>query len=381
MMHTPVLRRTPVRAAIIALLGVMTALLVSSCTGAAAIIPEQGWSGPTAENSIIYIGSRQGKVLAIKTTDVGIGRPYKLNDKKLPALWRYPADEDETIGAVYSTPVIAGNTLLVGALGQNASRTGRGNGDLHALDKTTGELKWVFPTKGRIFSDPVVVDGVVYFADDDNERGFVYAVDLEKGEALWSPFETERRIWATPTVVDGVIYVAAMDKHLYAIDPKSGSLKSKIKVSGAIASKPLIAAGVVYFGAFDRRFYAFDLATGQEKWQITTEGWVWNDAMLKDGVVYFGSLGGIVYALDAETGAERWQADVDGPVRADTLIAGERLYVADRRGKLSALELKSGTLRKTETAGASVLATPFIDGSRIYVSDFKQNLHVFTIGP
>ncbi len=375
------LRTTAFRRLLLALLAaIAAALILSSCTGQTLII-EQGWSGPAVEQGVIYIGSRQGKVLAIKTSEVGVGRPYKLSDKKLPAVWRFPVGEEDTIGAVYSTPVIAGNTLLVGALGENATRTGRGSGNLYALDKATGQLKWVYPTKGRVFSNPVVVNGIVYFADDDNERGYVYAVDLEKGEALWSPFKTGHRVWATPTVADGMIYVAAMDKHIYAIDAKTGELKSKLKVDGAIASRPLIVGNLVYFGAFDRRFYAFDRTTGREKWQVSTDGWVWNDAIEKDGVIYAGSLGGTFYAFDAETGASKWTADVDAPIRADALIVGDRIYVADRLGKISVLELKSGTLRRTETTEASILASPVIDSGRFFVSDLKQNLHVFTIGP
>ncbi len=367
------------RLSLASLAAILAALILTSCTGQTLII-EQGWSGPTVEQGVIYIGSRQGKVLAIKTSDVGVGRPYKLSDKKLPAIWRFPIQEDETIGAVYSTPVIAGNTLLVGALGENASRTGRGSGNLYALDKATGQLKWVYPTRGRVFSNPVVVDGVVYFADDDNERGFVYAVDLEKGEALWSPFKTGHRVWATPTVADGVIYAASMDKQIYAIDAKTGELKSKMKVDGAIASKPLVTGGAVYFGAFDRHFYAFDRATGKEKWSARTDGWVWNDAVEKEGVIYAGSLGGTFYAFDGETGAVKWEVALDASIRADALIVGDRIYVADRRGKISALELKSGTLRKAETTEAPILASPVVDSGRLFVSDLKQNLHVFTVG-
>ena len=43
------------------------------------------------------------------------------------------------------------------------------------MTKEKSPLKWKFKTKGKIFSSPVVSDGVVYFGSSDNH---LYAVDI-----------------------------------------------------------------------------------------------------------------------------------------------------------------------------------------------------------
>ena len=51
--------------------------------------------------------------------------------------------------------------------------------------------KWVFPTKAKVVSSPTVVDGVVYVGSEDNK---VYAIDATSGQKKWI-FPTKVALW------------------------------------------------------------------------------------------------------------------------------------------------------------------------------------------
>jgi hypothetical protein len=75
-----------------------------------------------------------------------------------------------------SAPAVAGNTLYFGSKDDS----------FYAIDATTGELRWSFPTQGSITTTPVVAKGVVYFTSRD---GFVYAIagSENEGDAVPPP--------------------------------------------------------------------------------------------------------------------------------------------------------------------------------------------------
>lgn len=50
---------------------------------------------------------------------------------------------------------------------------GSSDGNLYAMDATTGKDHWSFPTGGRVYSSPTVAAGVAYVGSAD---GNLYAV-------------------------------------------------------------------------------------------------------------------------------------------------------------------------------------------------------------
>ena len=63
-----------------------------------------------------------------------------------------------------SSPSVAGNTIYFGSH----------DGNLYALDATTGGLKWKQKLGGRIISSPWPADGVIVVGCDD---GYLYALE------------------------------------------------------------------------------------------------------------------------------------------------------------------------------------------------------------
>ena len=81
-----------------------------------------GWSGPVASENLVYVGSRDGRVLAL-SRDTGEVRR------------RYPLLSQEPLGGIYGTPAYDGNRVYVAAF----------EGKVHALNASDLTLSWQFP--------------------------------------------------------------------------------------------------------------------------------------------------------------------------------------------------------------------------------------------
>jgi len=76
------------------------------------------------------------------------------------------------------------------------------------------KMKWNYPVGtvvGTTESSPAVVNGVFYVGSED---GNVYAVNATTGAKLWS-FTTGAFIDSSPAVVNGVVYVGSVDFNVY----------------------------------------------------------------------------------------------------------------------------------------------------------------------
>ncbi|MNP33621.1 Serine/threonine-protein kinase AfsK [compost metagenome] len=99
-----------------------------------------------------------------------------------------------------------------------------GSSDSHmfiSLDKTTGEKKWVLPTRNAIHASPSTDGRTVYFAlgnhYTEENHGLIYAVDAETGKSLWT-YQTEGNIYSSPALDHGVVFIGSDDGHMYAIE-------------------------------------------------------------------------------------------------------------------------------------------------------------------
>lgn len=81
-------------------------------------------------------------------------------------VWKYEAGHH-----MYSSPVVAGNTVIVGS----------GDNKLYGFDTATGKVQWTFKTQGGIYSSPVLDSTTVYFGSDD---GAMYALQGSSREPV-----------------------------------------------------------------------------------------------------------------------------------------------------------------------------------------------------
>ena len=112
---------------------------------------------------------------------------------------------------------------------------------------TSNSSLWVFNTNGKVWSSPVVANGIVYFGSLDNH---IYAVDSKNGTKIWD-FTANDSVYPTAAYFNNAIYIGSDDHNFYALDAKNGSLLWKYTTGNQVQSSAAISNGIVYVGSSD----------------------------------------------------------------------------------------------------------------------------------
>ncbi|MFC1954586.1 PQQ-binding-like beta-propeller repeat protein [Chloroflexota bacterium] len=294
-------------------------LVLASCRTGLGALP-RGWSGSVTDNGTLFIGSMDGRLVAVNTED---GK----------RIWSTPLEAEKSGGgglfgctqtgattvAIYGTPSVEGDLVYIGGY----------NGKIYAFSRTEfrDEPRWVYPRQSEIPASIVggtLADkGKLYFGSAD---GKVYALNDADGYKEWE-FETGDKIWSTPAVDGDTLYISSFDNLLYALDTSDGRKKWEFATEGAIVATPIIDGNIVYIGSFDRYLYALNTADGSVRWKFMAENWFWSQPVVHDGVIYASNLDGKVYVLDASNGEKKMEFDLKTPITSSVML-GDKLVVA-----------------------------------------------------
>lgn len=304
------------------------------------------FSSPAVTDGAAYIGSEDKNLYAVDIKDGTLK-------------WKFL-----TGGAVHSSPAVYNNTVFFGSF----------DGFYYAVDEVTGALKWKFKTNGEklsgrkglwtmkpadefmedpfdfFLSSPVVDNNSVYFGSSD---GNIYALNATTGNLEWQ-FKTNGIVHTSPAVHNNTVYIGSWDTYLYALDEATGKEKWKFKTGidtayhllEGIQASPLVYNNMVYFGARDGYFYALNAETGAITWKYSANNsWVLTTAAAKDGVVYTGTSDTyLLLAFNAQTGKEIFHAKANGYVYSSPAIAGNTAYFGDFTGQFLAVDITNGNI-------------------------------------
>lgn len=260
-----------------------------------------------------------------------------------------------------------------------------------------GNLKWAFKTNGKIFSSPIVHNGIVYIGSED---GNLYAIHEKTGKIFWK-FKTGGAVHSSPAIFNNTVYIGSFDGYYYAIDSKTGHLKWKFKTGGEKWSGEISFLGLkpvdqymddlwdfflstpvinpdsknpsVFFGSSDGNVYALNANTGQLKWKFETKGSIHCSPVLYKNTLYIGSWDANLYALDIETGKERWKFETGTQlgfkgIESTVTVANDMVYFGARDPFLFALNAETGKLVWKYDAGYSwIISSAVLDNGVVYV--------------
>lgn len=207
-------------------------------------------SPPTVVDDTMYVGLRDGSVLAVATTG-GI--------RWRQALGGSTADEDDI--AVHRTPAVGSGTVYAGTSA----------GTFHALDAATGEPRWTRSLDSSLWGAPVVGDGRVYVPEEYAVKAF----GTDGGETEWTLFGGEDGyVVGSPALADGTLYVqvgpSLEEIQLLAVDASTGDRLWARSIPRPRAS-PVVVDGEVYLGA-GGELGAFDAESGELRWSVQPDG-------------------------------------------------------------------------------------------------------------
>jgi outer membrane protein assembly factor BamB len=261
--------------------------------------------------------------------------------------------------------------------------------------KPLGKQKWAFKTNGKIFSSPIVQNGIVYIGSED---GFLYAIEEQSGKIRWK-FKTGGAVHSSPAIFKNTVYIGSFDGYYYAIDTKTARLKWKFKTGGehwfgeknSLGTKPIDMADLwgfflsspvvnpdeknpsVYFGSSDGNVYALHAGTGALKWKFKTDDAIHCTPVLYKNSVYIGSWDANLYAIDVETGKERWRFETVKKtgftgIQSTVTVANDMVYFGARNPFFFAVNAETGKLVwKYDADNSWVISSAVVVNNVVYV--------------
>jgi subtilisin family serine protease/outer membrane protein assembly factor BamB len=204
-------------------------------------VPGKSYAAPSVgADGTIYLGCEDTIVL---------GHRFFAFNPDGSAKWSFTADNP-----IYTSATLdhAGN-IYFATLGRP--------GKLYSLN-AAGQERWIYRGSAiEASSSPALSpDGnTVYFGGYD---GQLHAVNATTGTARWT-FRLGNEVRASSPAVDanGVIYIGCYDGLLYAVNP-DGTLQRTWATGNIIRSSPAIAGRTLHVGSNDQRLYAFDIGIG-----------------------------------------------------------------------------------------------------------------------
>ncbi len=137
-------------------------------------------ASPAVMGDMLYVGTYASEVVAVDW-------------KKEKIVWRYKDPKREF--PYHASAAVTSEYVLVGGRDKQ----------MHCIDRKSGEQVWVFPTRGRVDSSPVVVGDRVFFGSSDRN---LYALRLKDGKQIWK-FNAGGEITASPAVGEGHLVIGS----------------------------------------------------------------------------------------------------------------------------------------------------------------------------
>jgi outer membrane protein assembly factor BamB len=237
----------------------------------------------------LWVGAQQ-PVFFDNSAAVGQGLVFA--HSLIGPLIAYDADTGEIVwtsdiaDVARAAPVLAGRVLYVAG----------SEGELYALDASTGTVRWSTPPESSIFNQaPTVAGGRVF---EIRTRSHLTAYDARTGEQLW---EQRYATSASLSAADGKLF-ARLDA-MYALDQATGDVIWTAPLDTISAGAPAVANGLLFVPQ-GSGLKAFDLETGALVWTAPAFS-IWSPAVA-NGVVYASNLNGEWDAFDARDGTQLW---------------------------------------------------------------------------
>lgn len=223
------------------------------------------------------------------------------------------------------------------------------NGNVFALDATTGKVVWVYSNADWCTSSVAISLGkkclyVGINAGWFNKRNFLVALDMENGAEVWrvptsdsvqsvtvDPVDSKRisigcadgtfsmlhakdglPVWsfkADGPIIGGsahakndTIVFGSLGKHVYMLNEKDGTLIHSLEFENGVATTPLSVGNNIIVSGLDKYVYCIAVDTAKIIWTFETKGRIFADPVLINDRVYVGSDDSRLYEIDLVTG-------------------------------------------------------------------------------
>jgi len=242
------------------------------------------------------------------------------------------------LGPIESSPLLFDDAVYVTTM----------EGIAYCLKKKDGSEVWKYatgtderrtPQRGTppwgkpVRSSPATDGQSIFFGSDD---GNLYALEKASGSLKWK-FNAGAPMFSTPVVSGKNVFVGTLGGVFYCIDASTGAMRWQYDAGAPIYGSAAANAQTAFVGASDGSCHAIDLATGKRVWKFQTKSGVNSAPLVAGELLYWGSMDRTLYVLDAQSGNEIWKYDALGRIKVPPVIWGEFLLVTSEDKYIVAL--------------------------------------------
>ena len=273
--------------------------------------------------------------------------------------------------AVEAPPLLYKGQVIVGST----------DGFLYSIDQAKGKLNWKYETMGEIMGAanqairPKTKDDVLVVGSYDN---FVHCVETKTGKLLWK-FEAQNYINGVPTIYNQEFVVfGGCDAMLYVISLEDGKSVRSIEVEAPIAASVAIADGVGYVGDMDRSVTAFNLESGETIWNYQQKSFPYfSSPALSEKHLFIGGRDKGMHCIDRMTGKQIWRFSARGRIDSSPVIASDKVVFGSMDGKIYLVSNNDGKEVISYEIGEPISSTPAVVGTKIIVGCEDGNVYAF----
>ncbi|MGN6378714.1 MAG: outer membrane protein assembly factor BamB family protein [Gaiellales bacterium] len=309
-----------------------------------------GNSPPAVAGGVLYMGTFDGKVLAVDTSTHA-------------KLWSVKPSSEVT-----GSPAVDNGTVYVGDGSQ-----------VFALNAATGATKWSITTsQSPAGGAPTVVNGTLYFGGTNNVGATLYAVNSTTGAIKWATQLSSAMLAGSPAFANGLVFIGASDGTLYAVHAGTGVVAWSKPVGGPILGTPAVGGGMVFVDAKAKSgtIAAFAAGSGAPKWSFDENA---NGSPAYDaGKVFFTTASG-VSAVQATTGSNLWSFSLTPVLTliSDSPAVANGLVYDDYNGYPIALIESTGAQIWQPSVQLSDPASPVVVDGQVFVGAADDRMHVY----
>uniref|UniRef100_UPI00398F4252 serine/threonine-protein kinase/endoribonuclease IRE1 isoform X2 n=1 Tax=Pristiophorus japonicus TaxID=55135 RepID=UPI00398F4252 len=213
------------------------------------------------------------------------------------------------------------------------------DGNLHAVSKRTGEIKWTLK-EDPIIQVPVYL-GEPAFLPDPNDGSLYVMGGTSKDGLMKLPFTIPELVHSSPCrSSDGILYTGKKQDLWFVVDPKTGEKQTTLTTDTSENICP--SAPLLYIGRTEYMITMYDTKTRELYWNATY--YDYSAPLCSENTDYkmahFASNGdGLVVTVDKESGDVLWMQNYGSPV------AGMFIWQQDSLHRIPHLNVAMETLR------------------------------------
>jgi outer membrane protein assembly factor BamB len=215
---------------------------------------------------------------------------------------------------------------------------GEGDGQVSAVDVTSGEVAWRVRLRGPIATTPAIADDLVLVADADKN---LWALDLADGHARWV-YRFGDVVAASPAVATDSVVVASDDNRLTSLALADGAPRWRTSLSAPVTAAPALSGDLVVVADRTGSVTAHDLGSGDVVWSQELEDTAAAGPSVGEETVVVADAAGTVVAFDLADGRSRWQASSHYYPSGGFAVGGGVAVVGASDRRLMAFDLRSG---------------------------------------